>query len=598
MQPPASGGLRHRGRLVAALTAVVTACAVAVPLLTAHAAAPVCVTANAAQGKPVTASSVEVGSPFVATSAVDGDNGTRWSSVPGDPQWLRVDFGASQDFCGATLNWEAAYATAYQIQVSADGNTGWTSVYSTTTGTGGVQNITFTGAGRYLRINTTARATQWGVSLWEFAVRTSTDTGTPPTTTTTTPPNGSDVLLSYRKPGTASTQQNDPNCTGCTTDKAFDFDPATRWATATDVGWVDPGWIQVDLGATAQIHKVVLQWDPAYGKSFEVQVSPNGTGNWTPIYSTTTGTGFKQTLTVNGSGRYVRMYGTGRGSPYGYSLWEFQVWGTGGAPNPQPVIPPDPRDPKQLVWSDEFNTPNGAKPDANKWRPEIGTGQNAELQYYTNNNNTFTDGNGNLVLEARREVTPGSACPVDPISGSGTCQYTSSRLITHGKATWTYGRIEANIKVSGTKGLWPAFWMLGANILDNGTPWPNSGEIDIMEHLGREPNTAYQTIHGPSYFGGGGIGAPLALPGGADYMSAFHKFTLDWDSKGIRMSIDDQQVIAIDKATVEATRGPWVFDHPFFIILNNAVGGDWPGPPDAGTVFPQRMLVDYVRVYQ
>jgi beta-glucanase (GH16 family) len=592
MQPPAPGGSRHRGRLVAALTAVVTACAVAVPLLApSAAAAPVCGTANAAQGKPATASSVEVGSPFVASSAVDGDNGTRWSSTPGDPQWLRVDLGSTQNVCGATLNWEAAYATAYQIQVSANGTDGWTSVYSTTTSTGGVQNVTFTGSGRYIRVYTTARATQWGASLWEFAVRTSTDTGNPPDP-------GTDVLLSYKKPGTASTQQNDPNCTGCTVDKAFDFDPSTRWATATDVGWVDPGWIQVDLGATAQIKKVVLQWDPAYGKSFEVQVSPNGTGNWTPIYSTTTGTGFKQTLTVNGSGRFVRMYGTGRGSPYGYSLWEFQVWGTGGAPNPQPVIPPDPRNPKQLVWSDEFNTGNGTKPDANKWRPEVGTGQNAELQYYTNNNNAFTDGAGNLVLEARREVTPGSACPVDPVSGSGTCQYTSSRLITHGKATWTYGRVEANIKVSGTKGLWPAFWMLGANILDNGTPWPNSGEIDIMEHLGREPNTAYQTIHGPSYSGGGGIGQQYALPGGADFANAFHKFAVDWDSKGMRFSIDDITVITIDKATVEATRGPWVFDRPFFIILNNAVGGDWPGPPDASTVFPQRMLVDYVRVYQ
>jgi beta-glucanase (GH16 family) len=203
-----------------------------------------------------------------------------------------------------------------------------------------------------------------------------------------------------------------------------------------------------------------------------------------------------------------------------------------------------------------------------------------------------------MVLEARREVTPGSACPIDPVSGSGTCQYTSARMITHGKATFTYGRVEARVKVSGTKGLWPAFWMLGANIFDNGTPWPNTGEIDIMEHLGREPNTAYQTIHGPSYFGAGGIGAPYALPGGADYMNAFHTFALDWDSKGMKFTVDGVSVITIDKATVEATRGPWVFDHPFFIILNNAVGGDWPGPPDASTVFPQRMLVDYVRVYQ
>ncbi|MBY8852831.1 glycoside hydrolase family 16 protein, partial [Saccharothrix sp. MB29] len=202
---------------------------------------------------------------------------------------------------------------------------------------------------------------------------------------------------------------------------------------------------------------------------------------------------------------------------------------------------------------------------------------------------------GNMVLEARRQVTPGSACPVDPVSGSGTCQYTSARIITEGRASWTYGRIEANIKVSGTKGLWPAFWMLGDDIFQ-GTPWPASGEIDIMEHLGREPNTAYQTIHGPAYYGGGGIGDVRDI--GRDYRDAFHLFRVDWNSRGITFSIDGVTVITIDKATVEATRGPWVFDKPFFILLNNAVGGDWPGPPDATTVFPQRMLVDYVRVYQ
>ncbi|QQQ74547.1 discoidin domain-containing protein [Saccharothrix sp. 6-C] len=542
-----------------------------------------CGTANAALNAPATASSVETGSPFTAASAVDGNTGTRWSSAFSDPQWLRVDLGASREVCGATLQWEAAYATAFQLQVSADGST-WTTVHQTTTGAGGTQNVTFTGTGRYVRVYTTARATQYGVSLWEFAVRTGTTGGNPP----------GEQLLSYNKPASASSFQDDGACPGCTPAKALDFNPATRWATNATTGWVDPGWISVDLGATAQVSKVVLQWDPAFATGFQIQTSTDNT-SWTTIHTVTNGTGFKQTFTVSGTGRYVRVNLTKRSGQYGYSLWEFQVYGTGGSPTPPPAQAPDPGNPLRLVWSDEFNAPAGTRPDAAKWRPEIGTGQNAELQYYTDNRNAFTDGAGNMVLEARREVTPGSACPVDPVSGSGTCQYTSARLITEGKASWTYGRIEANVKVSGTKGLWPAFWMLGNDIF-KGTPWPASGEIDIMEHLGREPNTAYQTIHGPAYFGGGGIGQVRDI--GQDYANAFHLFRVDWNSKGMVFSIDNVTVLTIDKATVEATRGPWVFDKPFFILLNNAVGGDWPGPPDATTVFPQRMLVDYVRVYQ
>ncbi|WP_033441795.1 discoidin domain-containing protein [Saccharothrix sp. NRRL B-16314] len=566
----------NRGALLAAF-ALFTA--LVVPVTAVQAAE--CGTANAALNAPVTASSVETGSPFAATAAVDGNAGTRWSSAFSDPQWLRIDLGASRDVCGATLQWEAAYATAFQLQVSPDG-AAWTTVHQTTTGTGGTQNLTFTGTGRYLRLYATARATQYGVSLWEFAVRTGTNS---------TPTEG---LLSYNKPAFASSFQDDGACPACTPAKALDFNPATRWATSPTTGWVDPGWIYVDLGASARISKVVVQWDPAHASAFQVQTSDNAS-SWTTIHSVTNGTGFKQTIAVNGTGRYVRVNLTARSGPYGYSLWEFQVYGTGGNPTPPPAQAPDPGNPLRLVWSDEFDTPAGTRPDAAKWRPEVGTGQNAELQYYTDNRNAFTDGAGNMVLEARREVTPGSACPVDPVSGSGTCQYTSARLITEGKASWTYGRIEANVKVSGTKGLWPAFWMLGNDIF-KGTAWPASGEIDIMEHLGREPNTAYQTIHGPAYFGAGGIGQMRDI--GQDYSNAFHLFRVDWNSKGMVFSIDGVTVITIDKATVEATRGPWVFDKPFFILLNNAVGGDWPGPPDATTVFPQRMLVDYVRVYQ
>ncbi|RCG24013.1 licheninase [Sphaerisporangium album] len=554
---------------------------------------PGCGTANAAQGKPATASSSE-NAAFPASAAVDGNAGTRWASAFSDPQWIQVDLGSSQAICGVTLTWEPAYARAFQIQTSPDGNA-WTPIYSTTTGTGGTQTLDVTGNGRYVRLYGTQRATAYGYSLWEFAIRTgsggSTPSPTPTITPTITPPPdpGGDKLLSYNKPGVASSTQNDVNCGNCTEARAFDRDPATRWATSSTTGWVDPGWIYVDLGATAQIHKVILQWDPAYAKAFQIQTSPDAV-NWTPIYSTTTGTGFKQTLTVNGTGRYVRMYGTQRGTAYGYSLWEFQVWGTGGAPITPPPLPPDPRTPPQLVWSDEFNGAAGSKPDAAKWTPEVGPGVNNELQYYTNNNNATMDGNGSLVMEARRETTPGSACP------GGPCQYTSSRLNTYGKFNFTYGRVEARIKVSGTKGLWPAFWLLGADFFSQNRPWPYVGEIDIMEHLGREPQTVYSTIHAPAYFGGGGFGSPYSIAG--DFASDYHVFAVDWNSQGMKFTVDGNVIHTVDRATLETTKGPWVFDHPFFIILNNAVGGDWPGPPDGTTVFPQKMLVDYVRVYQ
>ncbi|MEU0089134.1 discoidin domain-containing protein [Kribbella sp. NPDC006257] len=583
-RPP--GSALHPSRRPRRIQAA-TLLAVAISFVAALLVSP---SANAAdsllsQGKPVTASSAE-NVAFPATSAVDGDPGTRWSSAFTDPQWIRIDLGQTATVSQIQLSWEAAYATAFQLQTSADGNN-WSSIYSTTTSTGGNQTLNVTGSGRYVRLLGTQRATQWGYSLWEFKVF---------GTTGGTGPGPTSKLLSYNKPGFASTQQSDGNCFECTPARAFDLDPASRWATATDVGWVDPGWIYVDLGATAQIDKVILQWDPASAKSYQIQVS-NDANNWSPIYTSTTGPGFKETLNITGSGRYVRMYGTQRNTPYGYSLWEFQVYGTGGAPNTPPTPPADPANPPRLIWSDEFNTAAGAKPDANKWRADPGNGQNGELQVYTNNNNIQTDGQGNLVLEARREVTPGSACPIDPVSGSGTCQYTSARINTGTKFDTTYGKIEARIKVPKGNGFWPAFWMMGSDFL-TGRPWPYNGEIDIMEILGRETTKGYSTLHAPAYNGAGGYGGSYGLPGGADFANDFHTWTMLWNSTGITYQVDGTTVFTVDKAQLEATRGPWIYDHPFYLILNLAVGGDFPGPPNSATPFPSRMLVDYVRVYR
>ncbi|MCO8270685.1 discoidin domain-containing protein [Actinoplanes sp. TRM 88003] len=536
------------------------------------------------QGKTATASSTEVAGAYLPGEAVDGNNGTRWASSFSASQWWQVDLGTPTAVSRIAINWEGAYAKAFNLQFSANGSS-WTQAYATTTGAGGQQSIAVSGTARYVRINLTERALPiYGYSFWEFQVFSGGTT--PPTTpppTTTPPPSGTARLLSYNKPAAASTWQNDVNCNPCSPDKAFDNDPASRWATSSTNGWVDPGWISVDLGATATISQVVLQWDPAYGKNYQIQVS-NDNVNWNPIFTTTTGDGLKDVINATGTGRYVRMYGTARASAYGYSLWEFSVYGTGGAPVAPPAPPADPAFPaSRLVFEDNFNEAAGTKPSTAKWTYDPGVPQNGEIQYYTpNSENAQTDGQGNLVMEARRQDYQGR-------------QYTSARMNTGGKFSTQYGRFEARIKVPKGNGLWPAFWMMGDDFL-SGRPWPYNGEIDIMEVLGRNTNETYTTLHAPAYNGAGGYGQKSAA--GVDLSQDFHVYAAEWDSKGIRFFLDSRLVFTAGKETVENTRGPWIFDHKFYLILNLAVGGDFPGPIDATTPFPSRMLVDYVRVYQ
>ena len=265
-----------------------------------------CGPANLALNKTATASSTE-NAGFPAANAVDGNAGTRWSSAFSDPQWLEVDLGSSQAICQVTLQWETAYATAFQIQTSADG-TNWTTIYSTTTGTGGTQTLNVSGTGRYIRMYGTARATQYGYSLWEFSVYGTGSGGGGGTCGTTN--------LALDKTATASSTEN----ASFPASAAVDGNAGTRWSSA----FSDPQWLEVDLGSSQAICQVTLQWETAYATAFQIQTSADGT-NWTTIYSTTTGTGGTQTLNVSGTGRYIRMYGTARATQYGYSLWEFQV---------------------------------------------------------------------------------------------------------------------------------------------------------------------------------------------------------------------------------------------------------------------------------
>jgi beta-glucanase (GH16 family) len=233
-----------------------------------------------------------------------------------------------------------------------------------------------------------------------------------------------------------------------------------------------------------------------------------------------------------------------------------------------------------LTWSDEFDGPAGAAPNAANWNHETGAGGwgNNELQNYTSSRqNSALDGNGNLVITARQE-------------GSG---YTSARLTTKGKVQPQYGHLEARIKIPRGQGIWPAFWMLGGQF--PGTPWPSSGEIDIMENIGREPHLVHGTLHGPGYSGGNPITGQYQHPQGWSFADDFHTFAIDWSPDSITWLVDGNAYQTFTPANTGSN--PWVFNQPFFFILNVAVGGNWPGYPDGTTQFPQQMVVDYVRVY-
>jgi beta-glucanase (GH16 family) len=250
----------------------------------------------------------------------------------------------------------------------------------------------------------------------------------------------------------------------------------------------------------------------------------------------------------------------------------------------------------QLAWSDEFDTPAGTAPDPRNWTHEIGDGTlngnigwgNDELEYYTNStDNAATDGTGNLVITTRDvSGTTSLQCYYGP------CRYTSARLLTANKAEFTFGRIEARVKVARGAGLWPAFWTLGTDIGRVG--WPQSGEIDIMEFVGRNPKTVFGTIHGPGYNGGQSFGGTRDLAN--DVPDDFHTFSIEWTPNLIKWYVDGSLYHTAAPANVAPNQ--WVFNHPFFLLLNVAVGGNFGGAVGPATTFPQETKVDYVRVYQ
>ena len=282
-------------------------------------------------------------------------------------------------------------------------------------------------------------------------------------------------------------------------------------------------------------------------KTFYVQLS-------NPVNSAITGYG-KGTGTIFCDGTYLPVNDSGYNAPSSY-----------------PGL--------SLKWSDEFN---GAAINTNNWNYDIGGNGwgNNELEYYTNSTkNSFVTKGGYLVLEARQEAM-------------GSNNYTSARMLTMGKQEYTYGRIDVRAILPKGQGIWPAIWMLGSNI--NTTPWPACGEIDMMELLGHQPAKVYGTMHWSNTSGqDASVGGNYTLPSG-DFSQKFHVFSIVWDSTKIEWYIDNQKYFTGNQSGVSDTNP---FNKPFFFILNIAVGGNWPGNPNSTTVFPQRMIVDYVRVYQ
>ncbi len=232
----------------------------------------------------------------------------------------------------------------------------------------------------------------------------------------------------------------------------------------------------------------------------------------------------------------------------------------------------------QIVWRDEFDGKAGSLPDSTKWTYDLGSGGwgNKELETYTNSpDNVHLDGNGHLVIRVIK-------------TQSG---YTSARLKTQGKFATAYGKVEARMKIPFGQGIWPAFWMLGEDISKAG--WPACGEIDVMENIGKEPNIVHGTVHGPGYSGGNGIGKSITLKNRV--ADDFHIFTVVWEPESIEFFVDGVSYHKVTPASLPANT-QWVFNKPFFLLLNLAVGGSWPGNPDDTTQFPQDLIVDWVRV--
>ncbi|MCX0246215.1 discoidin domain-containing protein [Streptomyces drozdowiczii] len=518
-------------------------------------------------------------------AAADGNGTTRWSSDFADNAWIRVDLGSVIRVSSVTLDWEAAYGKKYVLEVSRNG-TDWTTFYTEDDGTGGSvtahtypQEVT----GRYVRMRGIQRATPWGYSLYSFKVY-----GGEPAPASTTRTN-----LALNHPAYGDFYQHAGNSPAFVTDGGWPADlkaDQSRWSS----DWNANRWVGVDLGATSTIDTVDLYWEAAYAVDYRIQVSDDNR-TWRTVYQPSASevaarradvkspgdaVGRHDTvkLPTPATGRYVRMLGVERRSFYnpapataqfGYSLYEFQVWGTGGSANAAyPALPKNPGGAYTTTFFDDFT---GSGLDRSKWRV-VRTGTemnpvNGESQAYVDSADNIRTENGSLVLQSKY-------CKGCTRTPAGTFDFTSGRIDTNTKFDFTYGKVSARMKLPVGDGFWPAFWMLGSDVDNPDVSWPGSGETDIMENIGYGDWTS-SALHGPGYSADGNIGKQQTYANGGR-ADQWHTYGVEWTPEGMTFTVDDRVVQTTSRSKLESTRGKWVFDHNQYVILNLALGGAYP----------------------
>ncbi|MFG2804460.1 discoidin domain-containing protein [Streptomyces sp. DT199] len=554
--------------------------------------------------------------------AFDGDGSTRWSSDFADNAWIRVDLGATIRVHRVVLDWEAAHGKRYVLESSKNG-TDWTPFYTETAGTGGSvtahtypQEVT----ARFVRLRGLERATPYGYSLWSMKIY-----GGEPAPASTTRTN-----LALNHPAYTNSYQHAGNSPSFVTDGGRPADlkaDATRWSS----DWNANRWISVDLGAPSTIDTVDLYWEAAYAVDYELQVSDDNR-TWRTVYRPSAAEVAARRANVKSpaeavglhdavrlpqpaTGRYVRMLGKERRSfhnpapataQFGYSLYEFEVWGSGGsATAAYPPLPGDQPGTYRTTFFDDFTT-SGL--DRSKWRvvrtgTEMGS-VNGEAQAYVDSADTIRTANGALVLSPKY-------CKGCTQAGGATYDFTSGRIDTHTRFDFTYGKVSARMKLPVGDGFWPAFWLLGSDVDDPSVGWPSSGETDIMENIGYADWTS-TALHGPGYSADGNVGARQVYPS-AGRADQWHTYAVEWTPTSMRFFVDDRPVQETTRNKLESTRGEWVFDHDQYVILNLALGGAYPAGWNKVTTpywgLPQssvdriagggvRAEVDWVRVEQ
>lgn len=356
-------------------------------------------------------------------------------------------------------------------------------------------------------------------------------------------------------------------------ENAIDGSMSTRWSSAFE----DNQWLQIDLGQARNIYGLTIYWETAYATVYNVQIS-NNAADWTTVYSEPSGNGGTDDINfTEQSMHYIRINCVDRSTQYGSSIWEVELKSDDCCQDPPP---PD----WELVWSDEFD---GTSLNMDNWSYQImGDGGNNEWQYYTSRpQNSWVSG-GYLTIQANKE---------DYVVGSQTYHYTSARIRTAGKQDFLYGRLEGRIKVPKGQGIWPAFWMMPTDSEYGG--WAACGEIDIMETI-NQATSIYGTLHYGGEWPYNESSGCSYSNGLTDYSQDFHVYTIEWEPTVFRWYVDGQLYCMRTSWWSSGGDYPAPFDQLFHFILNVAVGGNWPGYPDETTVFPQQMVVDYVRVYQ